>query len=250
MPSVPPQDRAIRTIRAITLDLDDTLWPVGPTIMRAERLAHEWLLQHAPAVAAAWPVERLRALRMTILESRVDLRHDLLAVRRLALETAFDESAVRDAGNPQRIDDALDVFMAARNQVDLYPEVAASLERLSKRYRIASLTNGNADLARIGLDHLFQATVSAHAHGTSKPDPALFHIACRALDCAPGEVVHLGDDAELDVRGARGAGLHAVWINRASLAWPGDDPPVSVPDLDAFERWLENGGPASRGSAG
>jgi putative hydrolase of the HAD superfamily len=238
----PPINRVIRAIRAITLDLDDTLWPVGPTIVRAERLAHEWLLQHAPAVAAAWPVDRLRALRTSILESRVDLRHDLLAVRRLALETAFDESAVRDAGKASLIEAALDVFMAARNQVDLYPEVAASLERLSQRYPIASLTNGNADLARIGLDHLFHATVSAHAHGTSKPDPALFHIACRALDCAPDEVVHVGDDAELDVRGARGAGLHAVWINRGNTPWPGDDPPVTVPDMDAFERWLENGG--------
>ena len=234
---VPPQPRVIR---AITLDLDDTLWPVGPTIMRAERLAHEWLSRHAPAVAHAWPVERLRALRMAIMESRADLRHDLLAVRRLALEAAFQESAARDSDTAQLIADALDVFMTARNQVDLYPEVAASLERLSRRYPIASLTNGNANLARIGLDHLFQATVSAHAHGTSKPDPVLFHIACRALDCAPDEVVHLGDDAELDVRGARGAGLHAVWINRANVPWPGDDPPVAVPDLEAFERWLDN----------
>jgi putative hydrolase of the HAD superfamily len=57
--------------------------------------------------------------------------------------------------------------------------VVACLERLSRRYRIASLTNGNANLGRIGLGHLFHATVSAHAHGTSKPDRALFHIACR-----------------------------------------------------------------------
>jgi FMN hydrolase / 5-amino-6-(5-phospho-D-ribitylamino)uracil phosphatase len=234
--------RKNRVIRAITLDLDDTLWPVGPTIVRAERLAHEWLAQHAPAVAAAWSVDRLRELRMTIMQSRADLRHDLAAVRRVALQTAFREtaeSAEADATHPQYIEQALEVFMAARNQVDLYPEVAASLERLSQRYPIASLTNGNANLQRIGLDHLFQATVSAHAHGTSKPDPALFHIACRALDCAPEEVVHLGDDAELDVRGARGAGLHAVWINRSNLSWPGDDPPVMVADMLAFERWLE-----------
>lgn len=227
------------SIRAITIDLDDTLWPIGPTIVRAERRAHEWLTGRAPAVADAWPVERLRALRLSIMESRADLRHDLLAVRRLALEAAFRESGARIANTPQIITDALDVFMAGRNQVELYPEVAACLERLSRRYPIASLSNGNANLARIGLDHLFQATVSAHAHGASKPDPALFHIACRALDCAPDQVVHLGDDAELDVRGARGAGLHAVWVNRANLPWPGDDPPVTVPHLEAFEQWLE-----------
>jgi putative hydrolase of the HAD superfamily len=131
--------------------------------------------------------------------------------------------------------------MTARNDVTLYPEVLACLERLSARYRIASLSNGNACLVQIGLDHLFHATVAAHTHGASKPDPALFHMACRALGCAPEETVHLGDDIELDVRGARGAGLHAVWINRASQSWPGDDVPDTVADLEAFERWLAQG---------
>ena len=94
---------------------------------------------------------------------------------------------------------------------------------------------------QIGLDHLFHAMVSAHAHGSGKPDPAVFHIACRELGCAPEEVVHLGDDIELDVRGARGAGLHAVWMNRANHPWPHDDAPVTVADLEAFERWLALG---------
>jgi FMN hydrolase / 5-amino-6-(5-phospho-D-ribitylamino)uracil phosphatase len=227
-----------RTIRAITLDLDDTLWPVAPTIRRAERLAHEWLGERAPEVVAAWPVERLRALRAVIHEARPDLRHDLLEIRRLALQEAFREAQADEGQSEDVIEGALDVFMAARNEVELYPEVLACLERLAGRYRIASLSNGNASLERIGLDHLFHASVSAHAHGTSKPDPALFHIACRKLGCAPEEVVHLGDDAELDVRGARGAGLQAVWINRASHAWPGEDEPVTVADLEAFERWL------------
>ncbi len=136
------------------------------------------------------------------------------------------------------IEGSLDVYMAGRNRVELYPEVRACLERLSARYRIASLSNGNACLVQIGLDHLFHAMIAAHSHGASKPDPALFHLACRELGCAPDEVVHLGDDIELDVRGARGAGLHAVWINRASHSWPGDDVPDTVADLEAFEHWL------------
>lgn len=227
-----------RTIRAITIDLDDTLWPVWPTIERAERLAHEWLVERAPRVAADWPPERLRELRMAICETQPELRHDYLRLRRLALQQAFAHSG---AGVPPvaLVSEALDVFMTARNDVELYPEVAACLVRLSRRLPLASVTNGNADLSRIGLGHLFRATVSAHVHGTGKPDPAIFHIACRELGCEPHEVVHLGDDVELDVRGARAAGMHAVWINRSGHAWQGDDVPVAVPDLEAFERWLD-----------
>jgi 2-haloalkanoic acid dehalogenase type II len=235
-----------RIIRAITLDLDDTLWPVAPAIERAERRAHERLAEHAPRVAAEWPPERLRELRLSLYEARPDLRHDYLLLRRLALEQAFAQSGSERRRRDSIIGETLEAFMAARNEVELYPEVTACLERLSRRFPLASVTNGNADLSRIGLDHLFRATVSAHVHGTGKPDPRIFHIACRELGCAPQEVVHLGDDAELDVRGARAAGMHAVWINRAGNAWRGDDPPVVVADLIAFERWLEeNGGETS-----
>lgn len=227
-----------RIIRAITIDLDDTLWPVWPTIERAERLAHECLAARAPRVAADWPPERLRELRMALYDSQPELRHDYLRLRRLALDQAFARTGAGMAPAAV-ISEALDVFMAARNEVELYPEVAACLARLARRFPLASVTNGNADLSRIGLGHLFRATVSAHMHGTGKPDPAIFHIACRELGCAPQEVVHLGDDVELDVRGARAAGMQAVWLNRAGHAWDGDDAPVAVPDLVAFERWLE-----------
>ena len=40
-------------IRAISIDLDDTLWPVWPAISRAEQVLLDWLHTHAPATAAA-----------------------------------------------------------------------------------------------------------------------------------------------------------------------------------------------------
>jgi FMN hydrolase / 5-amino-6-(5-phospho-D-ribitylamino)uracil phosphatase len=230
--------RVTRTIRAITLDLDDTLWPIEPTIQRAERLAHECITTRAPEVIASWSIERLRERRMAMHAERPELRHDFKTLRRLCLQEVFRDAGSTDAQSAPMIEEMLEVFMAARNKVELYPEVLGCLQRLSERYRIGSLSNGNACLVQIGLDHLFHAMISAHEHGMSKPDPELFHIACRKLGCAPEEVVHLGDDIECDVRGARGAGLHAVWLNRAGAAWPGDDAPVTVPDLEAFERWL------------
>ena len=228
----------MKPIRAITLDLDDTLWPCEPTLRRAERLAHESLAARAPEAIAPWSIERLRERRMALHSARPELRYDFVTLRRLVLQEAFRDAGADDAQSAPIIEEALNIYMAARNEVELYPEVRACLERLSQRYRIASLSNGNACLVQIGLGHLFHAMVSAHAHGSGKPDPVVFHIACRELGCAPEEVVHLGDDIELDVRGARGAGLHAVWMNRENNAWPHDEPPVTVADLEAFERWL------------
>ena len=230
---------AARSIRAISLDLDDTLWPCEPTLLRAERLTLEWLTARVPEVIAPWSIEQLRERRMAIHAARPELGHDFRTIRRIALQEVFREAGADDVQSAPIIEGSLDVYMNARNEVELYPEVRACLERLSARYRIASLSNGNACLVTIGLHHLFHATIAAHSHGAAKPDPALFHLTCRELGCAPEEVVHVGDDIELDVRGARGAGLHAVWINRASRSWPGDDVPHTVADLEAFERWLE-----------
>jgi 2-haloalkanoic acid dehalogenase type II len=227
-----------RSIRAVTLDLDDTLWACEPTLLRAERLTLEWLTERVPEVIAPWSIERLRERRMAIHAARPELKHDFVTIRRLALQEVFREAGADDGQSAPIIEGSLDVYMTGRNQVELYPEVRACLERLSAHYRIASLSNGNACLVQIGLDHLFHAMIAAHSHGASKPDAALFHIACRELGCKPEEAVHLGDDIELDVRGARGAGLHAVWMNRGSHSWPGEDVPDTVADLEAFERWL------------
>lgn len=176
---------------------------------------------------------------MALHAARPDLKHDFVTLRRLALQEVFREAGADDAQSLAVIEEAVNIYMRARHDVELYPEVRACLERLASRYRLASLSNGNACLVTIGLDHLFHTMIAAHSHGGSKPDPAFFHLACRELGCELEEVVHVGDDIELDVRGARDAGLHAVWINRGSHEWPGEDVPDTVANLEAFERWLD-----------
>ncbi len=228
-----------RKIRAITLDLDDTLWPIAPTITRAEQRAQEWLEQHAVKVARAWTQERLRDLKMELYSTRPELKVDLSHIRRLALQHAFADCGFNIEDSAQLIENALRVFMVARNEVDFYPDVLASLERLAQRYPIVAVTNGNADIHTIGIGHLFKATVAGHEHGAIKPEAAIFHIACRILDCSPDEVVHVGDDPDLDVRGARNAGLHAVWVNRDNRQWEGDDHPPAIVTLEKLEHWLE-----------
>ena len=78
-----------RAIRAVTLDLDDTLWPCEPTLVRAERLSREWLTERAPEVIASCSNEQLRERRMAIHAARPELKHDFVTIRRLALQELF-----------------------------------------------------------------------------------------------------------------------------------------------------------------
>jgi putative hydrolase of the HAD superfamily len=196
--------------RAITLDLDDTLWPVGPTIERAELALHAWLADHAPATAARFDRVGLRALRAQVGAEQPARGHDLSWLRRASIARAL-ESAGDD---PALAQSAFEVFFDHRQRVTLYPEVPAALAALAGRLPLLALTNGNADLARIGLQAHFVGVLSASDFGVGKPHAAFFREGCRRLGCVPAEVLHVGDDWHLDIEGAAAVGMDSVWLRR------------------------------------
>lgn len=204
-------------VRAISLDLDDTLWPIWPTIERAEQVLLQWLVQHAPATAAmcATPAA-LREIRAHMVQHRPDLQHDMSALRRESIRLAL----TRAGDDPALAEPAFEVFFEQRQRVDLFPDVLPALEFLARRYPLVSLSNGNADLQRVGLARFFRGAISAHAFGVPKPDPRIFHAAASLAGVAPEEVLHVGDDTVLDVLGAQGAGMQAAWANRVEAIWP------------------------------
>jgi putative hydrolase of the HAD superfamily len=222
----------LHKVRAVSLDLDDTLWPVWPTIERAEMALHGWLDQHAPNTAALYgSAPALREIRDSITAQRPDLAHDLSALRRESIRLAL----TRAGDAPELAEPAFEVFFAVRQQVDFYDDALAALAFLARRFPLVALSNGNADVQRVGIAQHFRAALSAREFGVGKPDPRFFHAAAGAAQVQPGEVLHIGDDATLDARGALDAGLQAAWINRAGLAWPHDgEPPLTLTSLSAL----------------
>ena len=120
---------------------------------------------------------------------------------------------------------AFEVFFAARHDVTLFDDALHMLEFLSARYPVVALSNGNADVHRVGLGRYFKASLSAQAFGVGKPDPRIFHAAAAAADTQAEQVLHIGDDAALDVLGALGCGMQTVWVNREDHVWTHEDQP-------------------------
>jgi len=224
-------------IRAITLDLDDTIWPIAPAIDRAEAALDAWLLEHAPRAAQRWPLQARRALRDEVDAEHPQYSHDFTRQRLITLERMLRESGEDVA----LVDAAFEAYFAARCEVEHYDDSVEALQRLAARVPLAALSNGNACLNRIGLMHLFKFQLGAREHGAAKPATSIFHAACRDLDVAPAQVLHVGDDVELDVVGAARAGLRSCWINREGRAWRRDDlrPDLEFPDLAALADWLD-----------
>lgn len=219
----------IQKIRAISLDLDDTLWPIWPTIERAEKVLHDWLSDNAPMTSALFssPVA-LREIRDYIAANRPDLKHDLSAVRRESIRLAL----YRAGENPLMADEAFEVFFAERQRVVFFEEALESLDFLAQRYPLVALSNGNANVEVVGLGKYFRAAISAREFGVGKPDPRIFLAAAGAAEVQPAEILHVGDDATLDALGALNAGMQAAWLNRADNLWPHDlQPHVTVANL-------------------
>ena len=166
----------------------------------------------------------MRALRERVFAEFPQHAHDLGLLRRLTIERALHESG----GDPALANAAYAIFFHERNRVDFYPDAREALERIARRLPIAALTNGNADLATIGIAPLFRFQLSAREYGAPKPDAGLFHAACQRLEVAPAMVLHVGDHPHADVAGATAAGLRSCWIDRGDHAWPEGQPAADL----------------------
>jgi 2-haloalkanoic acid dehalogenase type II len=204
-------------IKAITFDLDDTLWDIWPVVERAEQLLHHWLAVRYPRIPERFTPLELRELSGEVSAIRPEIAHDRTLLRKEALWLAARRTGYAEFD----VEGAFAVYFIARNAVEPFAEVRPTLERLARRYALASLSNGNADLRLIGLDDLFSISLNAIEVGAAKPEPLMFEEVCRLLGMPPNQIVHVGDDPEHDVQGGQNAGFHTVWVNRAGRDWPG-----------------------------
>jgi putative hydrolase of the HAD superfamily len=203
--------------RVLSLDLDDTLWPVAPVIAAAEDALLIWLRSRYPAVAHGHDAASMRAMRARVAAKFPERSHDMTFLRQRALAVQFAA-----AGFAERLsEEALEVFLDARNRVEFYDDVRPALERLRRGYRLFAISNGNADLQRCGLGKLFDGHVTAIAAGAAKPDARIFAALVEMTGVSAADILHVGDDPFADVDGARQAGMQAIWLNRGGAReWP------------------------------
>jgi HAD superfamily hydrolase (TIGR01509 family) len=227
----------LANITIIAFDLDDTLWPCMPTIERAEQTLYRWLQDHYPRITDRYNAEQLVAVRkhFMTMDKRfaIDMslmRHEFL--KRLAVESGYDPNQVAELG--------FDIFYQARQDVSFYDDVLPCLERLQSRFRLGTISNGNANVEMVGLGHLIEHAVSASELQVAKPDKLIFHHLVERFSVSVDKVLYVGDHPAYDVVGSIEAGLQAVWINRENSTWPDDlpHPKYQVSDLHELELLL------------
>lgn len=207
-------------IKLLTLDLDNTLWETDPVIARAEQASYDALITRSPAIADLYSITGLRDYKSQLAECYPTMAHQvsrlrLETLRRIALQAGHAHNDAQDIA-----EFAFDTFMAERSNLTLFEGARQALETLADEFPLIALTNGNASLEVVGLDHLFAAHFNAEEVGAAKPDAHLFNAALAHQQVQPHECLHIGDHPHQDIDAARTVGFHTVWVNVLDLHWP------------------------------
>lgn len=204
----------LRPFRAISFDLDDTLYDNRPIIMAAEQRLLNYLAEHHP-LTQVWGLEDWQALKRQLIEQCPSLAHDTSASRLVTLEQGLMTLGYTKTEAAKGAQLALAYFVCQRSDFVVADEVLGKLERLAERYPLIGITNGNVDAHRIGLGGLFEFVLHPGNGTRMKPYPDMFYQACHRLDISCDQLLHLGDSFKADVQGARRAGCQSVWLNPA-----------------------------------
>jgi len=206
--------RKTDSIQVITFDLDNTLWDVEQTIRGAEKSLRAWMGEHTPGALDVYASAEIDRIRAAVVSHNPTQRHDLSFLRTEILRACMLESGLSESEAQESAEAAFDIFFVGRNNVVFFDNALKVLDDLSQEYRLFALTNGNADIQRVGIGQFFQGAVSSADVGASKPDPAMFSAVLTQAKVQASAAVHIGDHLSDDILGANRAGMHSIWFNR------------------------------------
>lgn len=204
--------RRLPKIKAMTFDLDDTLYDNRPVIEHLETSIREWMIAHHPVTqhqSQTW----WQNLKMDLLHQHPAFIHDVTLWRFTLMKTGLQLLGYSSGEAESAASDGMEEVLRLRNLVSVPDETHRVLSELAQRIPLVAITNGNVDPERIGIQHYFQSVLRAGFDGLSKPYPDLF-VKAQAYLALPGqEILHVGDHARTDVYGAKLNGFSACWMN-------------------------------------
>lgn len=206
-----------KTYKHIFFDLDHTLWDFERNAEETKQEMFEGLNLKEKGI------ESYAIFR----EKYVDINQALWALYR-------EDKIEKDDLNFKRFYDTLCVFgindrklgetMATwfiegiSTKTYLFPFAKEILEYLHLKYPVHIITNGFEEvqyrkLKNSGMDKYFTKIITSEEAGFKKPDFEIFKFAYAKTGALPHESIMIGDDLEVDMAGARLAGMDHIYVN-------------------------------------
>jgi len=242
--------RRLTEIKAISFDLDDTLYSNKP-VMQAIELKMIAYFTRLPILnnCTANQSKLLDAhfwyhFRRQAILKQPDLAHDVVQVRLVSYELGFISLGLADDMAKKQAQAALDYFVELRSDFTVPETSQLLLANLSKKFPLIAISNGNVDTKVLGISQYFQHIYHAgwQVDGSllkQKPASDMFIIACQQLAIKPSELLHVGDCGRADIQGALLAGCQAAWLSCYDVGKPITAlPHIDLCELSQLERLL------------
>jgi HAD superfamily hydrolase (TIGR01549 family) len=206
--------RSSSRIRAVFFDLDDTLCDTIGTREARARLAFDRLCRAHSDLDMNALVERA-------LEPLAEPR-SAVGVRGVLTELGLLKSTAGAA--------ALDAVRSYYEPLCLFDGVKETLDELMRSYPLGVITNWESEeeqrrkVEHLGLHASFRYFIVSDSAGYAKPDPRIFEHACGLAGVEPADAVFVGDRLDVDIAGAKAAGMRAVWFNHWGGSLDGASP--------------------------
>jgi HAD superfamily hydrolase (TIGR01549 family) len=213
--------RRFSPAKAISFDLDDTLYDNWPVIHKAEQAQLAFLHQAVPQ-SQNTTIEQWMETRRKLAIGNPALCHDLGKWRQEGIYHGLLRLEITDKEAFEISLAAFDAFYQQRIKVKINASVLKLLQQLAQDYTLIALSNGNASIEAMGLADVFEFAIHAGDKGIrQKPWPDMFAMTAKRLSINPNQILHVGDSLKSDVQGALNAGCSAVWFNP-------DDKPMGI----------------------
>ncbi len=232
--SITKRHEWVAEIQVLSFDLDDTLWDCPPVIEVAEAKLFDWFKANAPKAVVGNYKDNMLRYRAEVVESHPEYACDMSLLRHKMIERCLVEAGY----SAQLTEAAYDLFYQARSDVILYQGTHGVLDALGQRYKMAVITNGNADLSMIGLADKFHHYQRASIDNAPKPHAQMFEACLAEFDVPPSALAHIGDNVRTDVGGGQAIGAKTIWYNQAQAPWPQDQPKADA-EVRSLQELLE-----------
>ena len=219
-------------IKAITFDLDDTFWDIGPVIINAEIKTREWIESSLDEEITWGDYESFMLLREDLIKKNERLAYDLGTLRRESIKHHVRHAFSNEKQLDDFVESAFEIFFDLRQQVTLYPHVEDFLNAAATKLPLGILTNGNADMHKLGIDRYFDFSIASEDVKSAKPDNGHFTKALEISSLNPENVLHIGDHQTCDMVGAMNAGFNVLWFNKKMEYWEQGEP-----EPEQFSSW-------------
>ena len=209
--------RRLNPIKAISFDLDDTLYDNWPIIIKAEQAQLDYLHQ-ALEQTRHTDTKYWQKFRFNMAKSNPRLNHDLGLLRKTATKAQLLAPELALGLNEQEAEhhsqQAFNAFYQQRIKVTIEQDIIKVMEKLAEKLPLVAITNGNACVDTMGLGKVFQfALLAGEKSMAQKPSADMFDEASKRLNIQKENILHIGDSQHSDIQGALKANCMAAWIN-------------------------------------